>query len=71
MQTILLVLISAIWVIAIAILSVQNATPVTIRFLGLQSVEMPFGVALSMFVAGGMTATVALLLLFKPQKRRR
>jgi uncharacterized integral membrane protein len=69
MQRLFLVLIPALWVIAIAILSVQNATPVSIQFLTLRSVEMPFGVVLGFCVAGGMIATVLLVLLLGSPKR--
>ncbi len=44
-------LIVGIWVIAIAILSVQNATPVSLRFLTFQSIQLPVGLVLA-FSAG-------------------
>jgi len=44
-------LIVAIWVVAIAILSVQNATPVSLRFLNFQSIQLPVGLVLA-FSAG-------------------
>jgi uncharacterized integral membrane protein len=44
-------LIVASWVIAIAILSVQNATPVSLRFLTFQSIQLPVGLVLA-FSAG-------------------
>lgn len=44
-------LIVASWVIAIAILSVQNATPVSLRFLTFQSIQLPVGLVLG-FSAG-------------------
>jgi len=69
MQKLLLIIIPALWIGAIAILSVQNATPVAIQFLGLQSIELPLGVVLSFCVAGAMLATAALLLLFGDQRR--
>lgn len=62
MKKLLLVLIPAIWVVAIAILSVQNATPVAVQFLTFRSVELPVGVVLSFGVAGGMVITALLLL---------
>ncbi|WP_250125545.1 LapA family protein [Chroococcidiopsis sp. CCMEE 29] len=53
-------LILAIWVVAIAILSVQNATPVSLRFLNFQSIQLPVGLVLA-FSAGvgliGMSLT--------------
>lgn len=54
--------IPAVWVVAIAIIAVQNATPVSIRLLNLQSIEMPFGVLLAFCAAGGMLGTALLLL---------
>ncbi|WP_198806144.1 hypothetical protein [Leptolyngbya sp. BL0902] len=50
----LLALIPALWVVAIAIVAVQNATPVSLRLLMLQSIEIPFGVLLAFGAAGGM-----------------
>lgn len=48
------------WVSAIAIVSVQNATPISLKFLGFQSIQMPFGVALA-FCAGAGMAGMGLL----------
>jgi uncharacterized integral membrane protein len=71
----LLALIPALWVAAVAIVAVQNATPVSIRLLTLQSIEMPFGVLLAFGAAGGMVAAAVGLLLLglssanrKPQR---
>jgi uncharacterized integral membrane protein len=69
MQRLLLVLLPALWVIAIAIISVQNATPVSLRFLAFQSVALPFGVVLSFGIAGGMVVTALLLVLLGQQRR--
>jgi uncharacterized integral membrane protein len=52
----------ALWVIAIAIIAVQNATPVSVRLLTLQSIEIPFGVLLAFCAAAGMLATALVLL---------
>lgn len=41
----------ACWVVAIAILSVQNATPVSLRFLTYESIQLPVGLVLA-FSAG-------------------
>lgn len=41
----------ACWVVAIAILSVQNATSVSLRFLTFESVQLPVGLLLA-FSAG-------------------
>lgn len=52
----------ALWVVVIAIIAVQNATPVSLRLLNLQSVNIPFGVLLAFCVAAGMLAAAVLLL---------
>jgi len=57
MAKLLLPLIIAAWVSAIAILAVQNAAPVSLRFLTLTSIQMPFGVVLAFSAAIGMLAT--------------
>ncbi|WGV25438.1 LapA family protein [Halotia branconii] len=44
-------LVIAIWVVAIAIISVQNATPVSLKFLTFQSIQIPVGLVLA-FSAG-------------------
>ncbi|BAZ52357.1 hypothetical protein NIES4103_50170 [Nostoc sp. NIES-4103] len=44
-------LVVAIWVVAIAIISVQNATPVSLKFLTFESVKIPAGLVLA-FCAG-------------------
>ncbi len=53
MARLLAALIVAAWVSGIAILSVQNATLVSLRFLMFQSVQMPVGVVLAFCVAIG------------------
>ncbi|MBW4455756.1 MAG: LapA family protein [Nostoc indistinguendum CM1-VF10] len=53
-------LIIAIWVIAIAIISVQNATPVSLKFLTFQSIQIPIGLLLA-FSAGVGLIGMALL----------
>ncbi|MBW4615722.1 MAG: LapA family protein [Desmonostoc vinosum HA7617-LM4] len=63
MKTIANLLISvvlAIWVVAIAIISVQNATPVSLKFLTFQSVQIPVGLVLA-FSAGAGVIGMALL----------
>lgn len=56
----LAVVIVASWVSAIAIISVQNATPVTLHFLVWRSIPIPFGVALAFSVTGGAVAMALL-----------
>lgn len=50
-------LILAAWVAAIALVSVQNASPVALRFLSFQLVEMPFGLVLAFGTALGIVGT--------------
>ncbi len=47
-------IIVALWIMAIAIISVQNATPVSLRFLTFKSIQIPFGLLLAFCVAVGM-----------------
>lgn len=58
------------WSVAIAILSVQNAfitdetgeaQLIALQFLGLQSIQMPFGVALALAFALGIVITALIL----------
>lgn len=67
--TFLLVGLPALWVAAIAILSVQNATPVALQFLWFESVELPVGVVLSFCVAGAMVLTTGLLVALRSPSR--
>lgn len=63
MKTIVNLLISvviAVWVVAIAIISVQNATPVALKFFTLQSIQIPFGLMLA-FSAGVGLIGIAVL----------
>ena len=53
-------LVLAICAVAIAILSVQNATPVSLSFLTFQSIQLPVGVVLGFSFAVG-TIGVALI----------
>jgi uncharacterized integral membrane protein len=52
--TVVTSLIVAVWVVAIAIIAVQNADPVSFRFLTVQTFELPFGVVLAFGVALGI-----------------
>ena len=53
-------LVLTVWVVAIAILSVQNATPVSLKFLTFESIELPVGLLLA-FCAGVGIIGMALL----------
>ena len=56
----LISVIIAVWVVAIALISVQNATPVSSRFLVFQSIQIPFGLMLAFSVAVGLLITAVL-----------
>ncbi len=56
----LISIIIGIWIIAIALISVQNATPVALKFLGFQSIEIPFGLLLAFFAAVGWIGVAVL-----------
>ncbi|MDF0553799.1 LapA family protein [Kamptonema sp. UHCC 0994] len=47
-------LIVAAWVSAIAIFSVQNATPVSLNFLFFQSIKIPVGLVLALSATAGI-----------------
>ncbi|WP_341527457.1 LapA family protein [Nostoc sp. UHCC 0302] len=53
-------LVIAIWVVAIAIISVQNATPVSLKFLTFQSVQIPVGLFLAFSAALGLIVMAVL-----------
>jgi len=71
MIRLVLALVPAVWVIAIAVIAVQNATPVSFRLLTLQSIEIPFGVLLAFCAAAGMVAMALLVLGGNPLPARR
>jgi uncharacterized integral membrane protein len=50
----------AVWVIAIAIISVQNYTPVSLRFITFQSIQIPFGIIMAFCAALGMIGVTLL-----------
>lgn len=61
MNKFLLVLLPACLVTAIAILSVQNADPVSLNFLMFRSVALPFGLWMGFGLAIGMVGMASLL----------
>jgi uncharacterized integral membrane protein len=56
----LISVIVAIWIVAIAIISVQNATPVSLRFLSFQSIQIPVGLVLAFSAAIGVIGIAVL-----------
>lgn len=59
----LISLILALWVSVFAILSVQNATAVSLQFLFFRTIEIPLGVVLAFAMGAGLLG-VALIQLF-------
>ena len=68
LTTLIISAILAVWMMAIAILSVQNATPVTLKFLAYESIRLPVGVVLAFSAAAGaiVGAIIALPLFSSP-----
>ncbi|OKH38780.1 hypothetical protein NIES2119_09335 [[Phormidium ambiguum] IAM M-71] len=68
LTTLIISAILALWIMAIAILSVQNATPVTLKFLAYESIRLPVGVVLAFSAAAGaiVGAVIALPLFSSP-----
>ena len=57
----LLSVILALWVSAIAIVAIQNAVGVSLRFLVFQSIQLPLGLVLAFSVSLGMIAGAIVL----------
>lgn len=49
-------IILAAWIAAIAILSIQNITPISLKFLVFQTIQMPLGIILAFSVGIGAIA---------------
>ncbi len=56
-------LVVAFWVGAVALISVQNATPVSLQLFSMQMVAIPFGLLLALVAAIGMLGTALLYVL--------
>jgi len=61
MAKLVIMVIVAFWISAIALLSVQNASPVVLRFLAVQSVELPLGLVIAFSAAMGMVGMAIVL----------
>ena len=50
----------AAWIGAIAILSIQNITPISLKFLGFETIQLPMGIVLAFSVGvGAIAAAIA------------
>jgi len=56
-----LTLLLSVWISAIAILSVQNATPVSLKFLLFESVQIPVGILLAFSASLGLLSGLLIL----------
>jgi lipopolysaccharide assembly protein A len=73
MTNLIISAIAAAWIVAIALLSVQNATLVNLKFLVWQSIELPWGLILAGAIGIGFLLGSWLSLLgnnFNTTKRR-
>ncbi len=61
-------LILAGWIAAIALLSIQNITPVSLKFLTLETIQIPVGIVLAFSVGIGLVAG-AIVPILAPQAR--
>lgn len=52
------------WVLAIAVISLRNVTPVSLRFLTYQSIQLPFFLVLAFCAVLGMIVMILLQLLW-------
>lgn len=59
-----------IWVVAIAIFSVQNATPVSLQLLGYESIKLPVGVVLAFSSGIGVMGGAFAIPLLNPLNRQ-
>lgn len=70
-NSVVAIAITAVWMVAIALIVLQNAEPVSLRFLGLLSVPLPFGLVLALSAASGMVGTVVVAWLWQSRRRPR
>ncbi len=52
--TLFISVVLATWILVIALISVQNAAPISLRFLVFQSIQVPFGLMLAFWVVVGL-----------------
>lgn len=59
----------AIWISTIALIAIQNATPVSLQFLGLRTIEIPIGLVLAFSVSLGMMGTALVLSIWQSARK--
>jgi uncharacterized integral membrane protein len=60
----------AVWIVAIAILAIQNFVPVSLRFLTFQSIQIPVGLLLAFSVGFGLIGGAIVQPLLLPPSSR-
>ncbi len=65
----LAIVIIAVWMLAIAFISVQNAQPVSLEFFGQRSIAIPFGLLLTITTTIGMLGFTLLQPVFSSSER--
>jgi uncharacterized integral membrane protein len=69
-NSVVAIAITAVWTVAIALITLQNAEPVSLRFLSFLSVPLPFGLVLALSATVGMLGTVAITWLWQSRISR-
>ncbi|MCU0527404.1 MAG: DUF1049 domain-containing protein [Elainella sp. Prado103] len=59
----------AIWISTIALIAIQNATPISLQFLGLRTIEIPIGLVLAFSVSLGMMGTALVLSIWQSARK--
>jgi uncharacterized integral membrane protein len=62
----LAVLLLAVWLLVVALISVQNAQLVSLTAFGVKTIELPFGLLLTFAAVTGMVGTIVLAPIFRP-----
>jgi uncharacterized integral membrane protein len=60
----------SVWMLICALISVQNAQPISLEFFGFKSVPIPFGLLLTFATVMGMVGTIVLQPLLFGLRRR-
>lgn len=61
----------AAWIAAIAILSIQNITPISLKFLMFQTIQIPFGIVLAFSVGVGAIGAAIVPVVWRLAGRQR
>ncbi|HEY9665274.1 MAG TPA: LapA family protein [Coleofasciculaceae cyanobacterium] len=61
----------AAWIAAIAILSIQNITPISLKFLMFQTIQIPFGIVLAFSVGVGAIGAAIVPVVWRLARRQR